>query len=147
MEDATMNDDLATRLAKLAPWQCQLLATALAHDPSAQPRASRLLAWIVPEADHTPTLASLRALLGAQLPDYMVPQQFIAADSLPRARSGKVDRAALRAHASGVGTAQRELQQAANGEERFWQTSGPMCWAWTMSASTRTFSNSAATPC
>jgi non-ribosomal peptide synthase protein (TIGR01720 family) len=117
MEDATMNDDLATRLAKLAPWQCQLLATALAHDPSAQPRASRLLAWIVPEADHTPTLASLRALLGAQLPDYMVPQQFIAADSLPRARSGKVDRAALRAHASGVGTAQRELQQAANGEE------------------------------
>ncbi|MFL6532683.1 MAG: amino acid adenylation domain-containing protein, partial [Pseudomonas sp.] len=38
---------------------------------------------------------TLRASLGAQLPDYMLPSQFVRLDTLPLSPSGKVDRKAL----------------------------------------------------
>lgn len=112
-----MNDDLAVRLERLAPWQRQWLAASLAADPAAAGASSRLVAWVVPEADREPGLGDLRAYLGARLPDYMVPQQFIAADMLPRGPGGKVDRAVLGAQTSRVDAPPREPQAAASGVE------------------------------
>ncbi|WP_175725882.1 non-ribosomal peptide synthetase [Burkholderia ambifaria] len=44
--------------------------------------------------------AAVRAALGATLPDYMVPAQFVALAGLPVTANGKIDRAALRERAA-----------------------------------------------
>ncbi|MBJ2347094.1 MULTISPECIES: non-ribosomal peptide synthetase [Pseudomonas] len=54
---------------------------------------------------------TLRASLGAQLPDYMLPSQFVRLDTLPLSPSGKVDRKALPA------PQQRDGQQGALSSE------------------------------
>ncbi len=117
MHDSTTTNELTARVEKLAPWQRQWLAAALARDHVQKDGKQRLVAWMVPVPDREPALADLRSFVGAQLPDYMVPHQFIVADALPRATSGKLDRAALGFQAACVGGAQREPQAAASGDE------------------------------
>ncbi|MER5733130.1 amino acid adenylation domain-containing protein [Streptomyces sp. NPDC002138] len=60
----------------------------------------RLVGYLVPAegaeaAGTVPSAAELRALLKADLPEYMVPAVFVTLDALPLSPNGKVDRGAL----------------------------------------------------
>lgn len=55
---------------------------------------ARLVAYLVP-AGAWPGAQPLRAWLKEQLPDYMVPQQWVPLDDVPLLPNGKVDRSAL----------------------------------------------------
>jgi amino acid adenylation domain-containing protein len=55
----------------------------------------RLAAYVVADVERTPTIAELRSLVKAKLPDHMVPSAFIMLDALPLTPGGKVDRQAL----------------------------------------------------
>lgn len=55
---------------------------------------TRLVAYIVPSGDF-PGAAALRQHLVALVPDYMVPQHFVALESLPTTSNGKLDRKQL----------------------------------------------------
>ncbi|MEH6642860.1 amino acid adenylation domain-containing protein [Vreelandella glaciei] len=59
------------------------------------PSGSRLVAYVVPQAEVELDTAVLRERLGRQLPDYMVPGVMVALDALPLNANGKVDRKAL----------------------------------------------------
>ena len=60
------------------------------------PAGKKLVAYVAPAAEvGADFTAGLRALLAAQLPDYMVPAAFVRLARLPRLVSGKLDRAAL----------------------------------------------------
>jgi amino acid adenylation domain-containing protein len=68
-------------------------AVAAAVGPQRGPR--RLVGYVVPRAGSSPLPADLRRFLLEKLPDYMVPQTFVALPSLPLSSNGKVDRSAL----------------------------------------------------
>ncbi len=55
----------------------------------------RLVAYIVPQHQATPTTSELRHFLKQKLPEYMLPNAFVILDSLPLTPNGKVDRRAL----------------------------------------------------
>ena len=55
----------------------------------------QLIAYVVPKAGATVVATALRAALSNCLPNYMVPQAFVALDALPTGPSGKLDRRAL----------------------------------------------------
>ncbi|GAA6614913.1 amino acid adenylation domain-containing protein [Scytonema sp. NUACC26] len=55
----------------------------------------RLVAYLLPQAEATPTMNELRSFLKQQLPEYMVPSYFIVLDALPLTPNGKVNRNAL----------------------------------------------------
>ncbi len=55
----------------------------------------RLVGYVVPAAGARPDPTTLRAFLGAALPDYMVPAIFHTLDALPLNSNGKLDRRAL----------------------------------------------------
>ncbi len=50
-----------------------------------------LVAFVVPAADPAPTAGTLRKLLNARLPAYMVPKEFVVVDRIPRTATGKAD--------------------------------------------------------
>ncbi|MGW6010603.1 amino acid adenylation domain-containing protein [Streptomyces sp. NPDC055210] len=54
-----------------------------------------LVAYVVPAAGALPDLGRLRAHVGGQLPDHMVPAAVVLLDRLPKLANGKLDRAAL----------------------------------------------------
>ncbi|NGO42305.1 amino acid adenylation domain-containing protein [Streptomyces sp. YC419] len=54
-----------------------------------------LVAYVVPVAGQLPDTGRLRAHVGGQLPDYMVPAAVVLLDRLPALANGKLDRAAL----------------------------------------------------
>lgn len=56
---------------------------------------NKLVAYVVFNADLTPTTAELRRFLAKKLPNYMIPSTFVV-QSLPLTPSGKVDRNALK---------------------------------------------------
>ncbi|HEU5107894.1 MAG TPA: amino acid adenylation domain-containing protein, partial [Micromonosporaceae bacterium] len=60
----------------------------------------RLVAHLVPGAGERPADDWLRQRLGATLPAYLVPAEFVWHPRLPLTRNGKVDRTALAAHTS-----------------------------------------------
>ncbi|MEH2268244.1 MAG: amino acid adenylation domain-containing protein [Nostoc sp.] len=55
----------------------------------------RLVAYIVPQVEQSPTVQQLRHFLKAKLPEYMMPSAFVLLESLPLTANGKVDRRAL----------------------------------------------------
>jgi surfactin family lipopeptide synthetase A len=55
----------------------------------------RLVGYIVPAADSVADPADLRKFLKRQLPEYMVPSDFVILDEFPLTPNGKVDRKAL----------------------------------------------------
>jgi amino acid adenylation domain-containing protein len=59
------------------------------------PGNRRLVAYIVGSQKDLIKVSELRKHLAAQLPDYMVPAIFVALESLPKNRNGKVDRPSL----------------------------------------------------
>ncbi|WP_242057692.1 MULTISPECIES: amino acid adenylation domain-containing protein [Nostoc] len=61
------------------------------------PGDQRLVAYIVPHREQTPTFDEVRHFLKQKLPNYMLPNSFVLLDALPLTPNGKVDRYALRA--------------------------------------------------
>ncbi|MHC5728442.1 MAG: condensation domain-containing protein, partial [Nostoc sp.] len=59
------------------------------------PGEKRLVAYVVPYPQVTPTINQLRHFLKAKLPEYMVPNTFVVLEALPLTPNGKVDRRAL----------------------------------------------------
>lgn len=59
------------------------------------PGSTRLVAYVMPRAGAQVRPADLAASLRNELPEAMVPADFVALDSLPLTRTGKVDRGAL----------------------------------------------------
>jgi acyl carrier protein len=55
----------------------------------------RLVAFVVPSRETSPTVNELRRFLKQKLPSYMVPSAFVFLDSMPLTPGGKVDRRAL----------------------------------------------------
>ena len=51
----------------------------------------RLLAYVVAKSNLRPSAAELRQFLQEQLPEYMVPADFIVLDEWPRTANGKID--------------------------------------------------------
>ena len=110
----------------------------------------RLVAYLVPEAV-TPPVGWLQRALRESLPDYLVPARFVFLPALPLTPNGKIDRLAL---PDPGGRDPKALAFASAGRARpsrgRWPGSGRRRWGWTRSASTTTFSSSAATrfaPC
>ncbi|WP_164020351.1 non-ribosomal peptide synthetase, partial [Pyxidicoccus trucidator] len=58
-------------------------------------REDRLVAYAVPQPEHSLDAASLRSFLQQRLPEYMVPSAFVSLTALPLTTSDKVDRKAL----------------------------------------------------
>jgi amino acid adenylation domain-containing protein len=54
-----------------------------------------LIAYVVPKLGQTPTINELRSFLKKQLPNYMLPSNFILLDTLPLTPNGKIDRRVL----------------------------------------------------
>ncbi|MGH9895423.1 MAG: non-ribosomal peptide synthetase, partial [bacterium] len=69
------------------------------RDPSAphnpQFSGKRLVAYVVPHRELSPSPTELRGFLKEKLPEYMIPSAFVMLDTLPLTPSGKVDRKAL----------------------------------------------------
>ena len=60
-----------------------------------EPGNKRLVAYVVPVRQATPTAGELQQLLEDNLPNYMVPSIFVWLEALPLTSSGKIDRRAL----------------------------------------------------
>jgi acyl carrier protein len=59
------------------------------------PGDQRLVAYVVPTAEHSPDVDELRKLSKTKLPPFMVPSLFVTLKSLPVTVNGKIDRGAL----------------------------------------------------
>ncbi|MFM6632173.1 MAG: non-ribosomal peptide synthetase [Microcystis panniformis] len=59
------------------------------------PGIKRLVAYIVPPKNVTPSTSELRQFLKARLPDYMIPSAFVTLEALPLTPNGKLDHRAL----------------------------------------------------
>ncbi|HXQ72872.1 MAG TPA: phosphopantetheine-binding protein [Pyrinomonadaceae bacterium] len=84
--------DFQKAVEALSPRQREVLASRL---NSHAVEHERLLAYVVPKSNQHLSVAELRQFLQEQLPDYMVPADFIVLDEWPRTASGKIDLQAL----------------------------------------------------
>lgn len=74
---------------------CESVAQAVVIAREDRPGDVRLVAYVVPASGMHLDLAALAAHLKTMLPDYMVPQHFVAMDAIPLSPNGKVERKAL----------------------------------------------------
>ncbi len=81
--------DFEEAVAALSPRQRERLASRLNSEPE------RLVAYVVRKSNQEPSIAELRQFLQEQLPDYMVPADFVVLDEWPKTHSGKIDLQAL----------------------------------------------------
>ncbi len=72
----------------------------------------KLVAYLVPVAEQSFKISELREQLQKQLPDYMIPAQFIELESLPLTPNGKVDMRALPAPEDDAGETKTEFVKA-----------------------------------
>ena len=93
-------------------------AAVLASMPEAGTDSAHLVAYVAMReaGDRNPML--LRRQLGARVPEYMLPAAFVFLDALPATPTGKIDRRALGAAASGATKGQREIALPRNEIER-----------------------------
>jgi amino acid adenylation domain-containing protein len=68
-------------------------AVVVAQEDKAQQK--RLVGYIIPTPELTPTGTELRRFLKERLPEYMIPPTFVSLEMLPLTPNGKLDRAAL----------------------------------------------------
>lgn len=91
--------DVHQTIASFSPLQRELLAVRLGQLlPAAtvpEVNYERLVAYVAPKSNQYLSAGQLRSFLKDQLPDYMVPSEFILLDKLPKTASGKIDRQAL----------------------------------------------------
>ncbi|ELY22071.1 non-ribosomal peptide synthetase [Vreelandella titanicae] len=84
---------------ELGEIEAELLAQPEVHEAvvvaQEGPGGSRLVAYVVPQADSELDTSSLREALSQKLPDYMVPGVVVTLEALPLNANGKVDRKAL----------------------------------------------------
>jgi amino acid adenylation domain-containing protein len=83
----------------------EVVVLALGDVTRAEPKAralTRLVAFVVQPGASGPSPEELRAFVKTRLPDYMVPSQVVAVDTLPLTRNGKVDRSALATMSTGA---------------------------------------------
>jgi len=59
------------------------------------PSDKRLVAYVVANEGHEPTVSELRRFLKEKLPEYMVPSAFVMLEAVPLTPNGKVDRCGL----------------------------------------------------
>jgi amino acid adenylation domain-containing protein len=59
------------------------------------PSDKRLVAYVIPELQSSPSSSELRDFLRRKLPEYMVPAAFIQLEAMPLTPNGKVDRRSL----------------------------------------------------
>ena len=71
------------------------LAQAVVIAREDRPGDVRLVAYVVPKAGQGIDAAALSSHLKAMLPEYMVPQHFVAMDAIPLSPNGKIERKAL----------------------------------------------------
>jgi acyl carrier protein len=90
--------EIEATLAKLD--EVNQCAVAVRED---RPGDQRLVAYYVAKGDGEVSTSDWRTYLRTQLPEYMVPQQFVKLESMPLTPNGKVDRKAL--PLPGMGTA------------------------------------------
>ena len=79
--------------AALTEHSSVLEAIVLAHADERQDK--RLVAYLVCDREHEPSVAELRSYLRERLPEYMVPSFFVMLDAMPLTPNGKADRRAL----------------------------------------------------
>ncbi|MFK8907423.1 amino acid adenylation domain-containing protein [Streptomyces sp. YS-3] len=75
--------------------RCPQVAQAAVIARESGPGGKRLVAYVIPAAGHGAQPGSLRKQLAEHLPDHMIPSAFVAVESFPMNRNGKLDRAAL----------------------------------------------------
>lgn len=71
----------------------------IVHEPA--PGDQRLVAFVTNSEGEQTQISALRKALRVDLPDYMVPQQFVVLDAMPLTPNGKIDRKALQPQEAG----------------------------------------------
>lgn len=82
------------------------------------PGDKRLVAYVLPSAGSTVERTELRELLKRQLPEYMVPADYVTVESIPISPNGKIDRNALPAPTQDIVSQEVPLSHAYSGVER-----------------------------
>ena len=96
--------ELAEVEQRLAAHEAVEAAVAVAHADGAE--GKRLVAYVRPAgSEGLPETGDLRRWVRAQLPDAMVPSEFVFVDEFPRTPNGKLDRKALPAPSRPVAAA------------------------------------------
>ncbi|WP_406191241.1 amino acid adenylation domain-containing protein [Streptomyces griseus] len=91
------------------------IAAAAVAAHTERPGSTRLVAYVVPDADTVaPDAETLRAALAERLPEYLVPTSYTVLAALPLTPNGKLDRAALPAPAATAVTATATATDAAD---------------------------------